>query len=98
MSRADELSGTMRIEEEEKKRNELEGERFFAKEPIDPVQDLLWLSSRSKLHAEGPQNHGTQQSRGDPLAGDIGQNSHPLARTQLQEFVEIPAHIACGAV
>ncbi len=51
-----------------------------------------------KLHAERAQHHGTEQGGGHPLAGDIGQNPHPISRTQLQEIVEIAAHIACGSV
>ena len=49
MSRADELPHAMRAQEEEKERNELEGKRFFAKELVNPVQDLLRLSPVSEI-------------------------------------------------
>ena len=59
VSRADELPRAIRAQEEEKERDELEGKRFFAKEPVDPVQDFLRLSPRAKFHTESAQHHRT---------------------------------------
>ena len=98
MSRADELPRAIRAQQKEKQRDELEGKRFFAEQPVHPVQDFLRSSPGAEFHAESAQHHRTQQGRGHPLAGDIRQNSHPFPRTQLQEIVEIPSHIARGIV
>ena len=47
--RADELPRAVRAQQEEKKRDELGGKRFFAKQLVYPVQDLLRLQSRSGI-------------------------------------------------
>ena len=54
MSGADELPHAVRAQEEEKERNELEGQRLFTKEPVNAVQDLLRLGAGVKFHAEAP--------------------------------------------
>jgi hypothetical protein len=67
MSRADELPHAIRVQQKEKERDELEGKRFFAKQPVDPVQDFRRLRPRAEFHAESAQHHRTQQGRGIPL-------------------------------
>ena len=59
MSRADELPHALRAQEKEKERNELAGKRFFAKELVNPVQDLLRLGPVAKFRAESAQQHRT---------------------------------------
>src|SRR5438045_3469964 len=98
MSRADELPLAIRVQEKEKERNELEGKRLLAKQPVNPVQDLLRLGPGVKFHAESAQHHRTQQGRGHSLAGDICQNSHPFPGIELQEIVKVPSHISSGTV
>ncbi len=40
MSRADELPHASRALQKEKERDELAGQRFFAKQPVHPLQDF----------------------------------------------------------
>ena len=98
MPRADELPHALPILQKKKKRDELVGKGLFAKQPVHAGQHLPRLGPGMEFHAESAQHHGTQQGGGHSLAGNVGQDPHPISRSQLQEIVEISSHIARGSV
>ena len=95
MPRADELSFAIGSKRKQKQRHKLRAQRFFAEQPVHPVQHLLQPRPCAEFRAEGPEYHRAQQRRRHSFAGHIRQNPHPFPGTQLQKVVKIPPDISC---